>query len=133
VLSEGHPGLLGAVTARGEAQVLRLALVYALMDKSDVIDVDHLAAAMAVWDRCEESARYVFGSALGDRIADDLLRAIRASSDGLSRTSISSLFSRNESAERINQALALLAARGLVRQWKTEGPGRPTEMWGAVA
>jgi len=36
-LSEGQPGLLGAVTSRAEAQVVRLALIYALLDCSEVI------------------------------------------------------------------------------------------------
>ena len=48
-LSEGHDGLLGAVTARAEAQVIRLALIYALLDGGDAIDSRHLQAAAAVW------------------------------------------------------------------------------------
>jgi hypothetical protein len=36
-LSEGRPGLLGAVTARAEAQVTRLALLYALLDRRGAI------------------------------------------------------------------------------------------------
>jgi hypothetical protein len=43
-LSEGHPGLLGDVTSRGEAQVLRLSLIYALLDCSPIITVEHLIA-----------------------------------------------------------------------------------------
>src|SRR5439155_1606244 len=33
-LSEGKPGLFGSVTSRGEAQVRRLAAIYALLDRS---------------------------------------------------------------------------------------------------
>src|SRR5690348_3327012 len=33
-LSEGKPGLLGAVTSRAEAQTMRLACIYALLDSS---------------------------------------------------------------------------------------------------
>ena len=35
-------GLLGAITARAEAQTIRLALVYALLDRAAQIDVIHL-------------------------------------------------------------------------------------------
>jgi Protein of unknown function (DUF3987) len=49
-LSEGKPGLLGAVLARAEAQTIRLALIYALLDRTDRIDVPHLEAALAVWE-----------------------------------------------------------------------------------
>ena len=47
-LSEGKPGLVGAVTSRAEAQTMRLACLYALLDCSPVIRVDHLLAGLAV-------------------------------------------------------------------------------------
>lgn len=61
-LSDTAPGIVGAVTSRGEAQMLRLALLFALLDCSEHITTDHLKAARAVWDYCELSARMVFGS-----------------------------------------------------------------------
>lgn len=51
-LSDGLPGLLGAATSRAEAQVLRLSAIYAVLDCSETIRVDHLQAALAVWDYC---------------------------------------------------------------------------------
>ena len=63
VLSDGKPGLLGAVTGRSEAQTARLACLYALLDCSAVVRVEHLRAALAVWDYCERSAAYVFDPA----------------------------------------------------------------------
>src|SRR5262249_32964711 len=54
-LSEGRVGLVGALTARGEAQVLRLSCIYALLDCSPVVDLPHLRAALEVWRYCEES------------------------------------------------------------------------------
>ena len=54
-------GQLGAVTSRGEAQVIRLALLYALLDSSDHIRSEHLKAALAFWKYAEESARLIFG------------------------------------------------------------------------
>ena len=59
-LSEGKPGLLGAVTARAEAQVMRLACLYAILDFSEVIKLEHLLAGLSVWNYCEQSARYIF-------------------------------------------------------------------------
>ena len=57
IFSEGQPGLLGAVISRAEAQVLRLSVLYAILDKSRLICPDHLQAAwLAVWRYCEESA-----------------------------------------------------------------------------
>jgi hypothetical protein len=129
-LSEGEPGLLGAIIGRAEAQVIRLALGYTLLDQTALIEVDHLRAALAVWDYCEESVRYIFGDALGDRIADEILRALRANAGGLTRTQIRDLFGRNRAAERIGMALSTLERYGKARRMvEPETGGRPAETW----
>lgn len=80
-------------------------MIYALMDGERCVDIEHLEAALAFWRYCEQSARFVFGSALGNRVADEILRALRvAGPDGMTRTEISGLFKRHESAERIGLA-----------------------------
>jgi hypothetical protein len=131
-LSEGKPGLVGALMARAEAQVLRLALTYALWDGSELITLDHLTAAMAVWVYCEASIHYIFGDSLGDPVADAILAALkRAYPDALTRTEISYLFSRNESAGRIARTLEELARLGLAMMQgvSPNGAGRPPEAW----
>lgn len=108
-LAEGAPGLVGALTARAEAQVLRLSMLYALCDQSAVIEVSHLEAAYALWQYCEASARYVFGESLGDPLADSMLQMLRyAGSAGLTRTDINNELGRNVKSAAIGQALALL-------------------------
>jgi hypothetical protein len=52
-----------ALLSRAEAHVVRLSLLYALLDSARVIRKEHLRAALAFWDYCEESVRYVFGDA----------------------------------------------------------------------
>lgn len=132
-LSEAKPGLLGAVTARAEAQALRLAALYAVLDLSAVILREHLDAALAVWAYCEASARWVFGDKLGDGTADTILAALRGAGDaGMSRTDISGLFGRNLAAGRLNLALTVLAEHGLARCERSATSGRPTERWLAV-
>jgi hypothetical protein len=129
-LSEGKPGLFGSVTGRAEAQTLRLAVLYAVMDESKTIEYEHLAAALALWEYAEEPARYVFGDATGDPVADSILEALRAAGgDGLTRTEIRDLFGRHKSAERINQALGELLGLGRVRKISEHTGGRPTERW----
>jgi hypothetical protein len=60
-LAEVPQGLTGAILARGAAQVLRLSLIYALLDEAEVNRTDtairapHLMAALAVWDYCKTS------------------------------------------------------------------------------
>jgi len=134
VLSEPPSGLYGAVTARAEAQVLRLALTYAMVDESPTIEEPHLYAALAVWERAQASVLYVFGSALGDPVADEILRALRAAGlGGLTRTAIRDLFKRNQTTERIGAALELLSGRNLARcETQSTESGRPPEIWRSV-
>ena len=131
-LSEGKPGLLGAVLSRGEAQVTRLSLIYALLDRATMIRADHLTAALALWEYCEASARHVFGDSLGDPVADEMLRALRASPDGLTRNDLVNLFSRHQDGARIGRALAELLELGAVQMAREATGGRPAERWRAV-
>jgi hypothetical protein len=129
-LSEGKPGMLGAVTGRAEAQTVRLAALYAVLDISREIRREHIRAALALWEYAEESARYIFGDATGDPEADAILDALRATkASGLTRTQIRDLFQRNKGAERINQALALLLRTGKAAPVFEETGGRPLERW----
>lgn len=132
-LSADKPGLLGSVTARGEAQVIRLALVYALLDESPVIRSDHLRAALAVWEYCEASARYIFGEAAGVPVVDQLMKLIDgAGSNGISRTQIRDRFQRHRNQREIDRALELLAKQGKIYRQTCETGGRPVEIWTAT-
>jgi hypothetical protein len=126
-LSAERLGLVGAIIARAEAQVIRLALVFALLDQKDTIAPEHLEAAMAVWAYC------VGGDSLGDPVADDILRALRQSGPGgMTRTEISNLFGRHQTSDQIGAALQLLRTKNRVRSETRETSGRPSEVWVAV-
>ena len=128
-LSEGQPGLYGAVTGRAEAQVIRLALIYALLDGKSTISPDHLRAALAIWDYADESARYIFGSATGDPVQDTILSSLQSEPDGLSRTDISRLFKGHQKSDRITRALDQLKMLGRVEKEKVKSEGRDAEVW----
>ena len=133
-LSEDRDGLLGAITARAEAQVIRLALLYTLLDRKREIDVAQLRAALAVWEYCEASAVRIFGKALGDPLADEIHRALsHAGEAGMSRTAIRDLFGRHQSAGRISAALALLTTNSRAKLETKITGGRPCETWFAIA
>ena len=112
---------------------MRLALVYALLDSSRSIEAEHLSAGLAVWSYCEASARLIFGDALGDVTADEVLKELRAAPGGLTRTELSGRFGRNKSALEISRALTVLTQHGLVRSEKEDvTAGRPPERWFSV-
>lgn len=127
-LTEEAPGLFGAVTARAEAQVMRLAAIYAVLDRSKLVRAEHLQAALALWGYLEESARYIFGNATGDSVADSLYRVLRERGR-LTRAEASDFFGRNVSAGRLDQAFELLRAAGKARFEMEQTGGRPAQVW----
>ena len=133
-LSSAQPGVLGTMTARAEAQVVRLACLYALGDASRMVRVEHLTAALALWRYCFASARFLFGDLTGDRLADRIRDQLRlAGPTGLTRTEISEALGKNYPAERIDRALGLLADYGAVRmESEPRERGRPTTRWHAT-
>jgi hypothetical protein len=128
-LSEGQPGMSGALLGRAEAQVMRFACLYAVLDDSPVVQAQHLSAALALWDYAVASVKYIFGASTGDPVADEILRALKNAPHGLTRSSISALFGRNQPAGRIGTALALLLEHSLAAPEREQTDGRPVERW----
>jgi hypothetical protein len=60
-INDEEQGPVAAMLARAEPQMIRLAMVYALLDGCDTVSRVHLEAARAVWDYSEASVRYLFG------------------------------------------------------------------------
>ena len=104
-------------------------MLYALLDASSVIRIEHLSAALALWEYCEASAEFVFGDRLGDPVADELLDALRNNPDGLTRTDVRDLFKRHQSSERIDRILTDFEAKGIAVLEREQTGGRPKEVW----
>jgi len=134
-LTADRPGLLGKVLARGAPQVMRVALVYALLDCADSITEPHLEAALAVWGHAEASATYLFGTALGDPVADEIAALLMARPGGALRSELRDHFGRNRSSDEIGRALGVLVTAGRARasiEPPEGGRGRPAERWRAT-
>jgi hypothetical protein len=132
LLTADRPGLFGAITARAPQQVIRLSLIYGLLDRARKIGAVHLKAALAVWKASQESAAWLFGGALGDTVADDLVVELQERPEGMTRNEIRELFQRNVRSGRIGQALDLLSRLHLAagrREASGQKGGRPVERW----
>jgi Protein of unknown function (DUF3987) len=126
-------GLVAAVTNRAPAHVRRLATLYAILDATGTIELEHLQAALEVWRYCEDSCRYLFGQTTGDSLADRILVALRAAPAGLTRTQIREIIGGRETEQRVESALGLLARYRLAAMSvETETGGRPAERWQAT-
>jgi uncharacterized protein DUF3987 len=134
LLTEDRLGMFGAVTARAEAQTLRLAMLYALADCSREIRRGHIESALAVWEYAEKSALYIFGDATGDPDADKVLSTLKGIEDGMTRTEISELFGRNKSRQELDRIReALLKADKIRISLNNEGGSKkPIERWFAA-
>jgi hypothetical protein len=134
-LSDGRPGLFGAITARAEAQVLRLSCIYALLDCSNKISSAHHRAALALWNYCDRSAQWIFSTSTGDPRADKILFALRiAGATGMTKTEISErVFYRNVSSDALSDALRILHKSGHAKFVKEITSGAPCERWIAVS
>jgi hypothetical protein len=134
-LTECRPGLGGIVTSRAEAQVLRLAVLYAALDGIAIVMPEHLQAALAIWDYCEESARIIFGceERLDTFTGSILSKLESAGESGLTRTGIRDALGRNAPGVKIVGALAKLRELGRARfEKQNTGGKKPAERWFAV-
>jgi len=130
LLSSDRPGLLGAILGRAEAQVIRIALIYALLGNKEQIDLPHLRAALAVWGFCEDSTTQIWGDIVGDEVSDTIFVALKsAGSTGLGRTEISNLFSRHVPSARITTALEGLQHAGKIEPLFGAGGGHGEQRW----
>lgn len=133
VLGREVPGRFGTATARAEAQTVRLALLYAVLDGSDAIRREHLIAALALWDYCERSAFHVFGAQQADRVAEEVLTLLRSEDKWHSRSEIVDHLGRHASGHKLQQRLDRLLADGLIDERKEqETGGRPKQLFRAI-
>lgn len=120
--TSSHKGLLGAVLARADAQMLRLAVTYAIADGSRWIEPVHLSA---LWRYAADSARSIFGDSTGDEVVDKLRRAIEgAGPEGLDGMAQHRLFAGHASKDRLEKARARLESDGLIVTYRQPTPGR---------
>jgi hypothetical protein len=131
------PGLAGAATSRSEAQTLRLSMIYALLDESDVIRDEHLRAAIALWQYAEDSARYIFGDATGEPKKDKPLALESKILDVIRRgpvttTGVHKATSNKIEGDVMQSILSKLERLGKIKSEKVGTRGRSAAVWTAV-
>jgi len=133
-LEEEIPELAGEILGRGAAQVLRLSLLYALLDTKEAdstepaIRAPHLLAALGLWDYCKSSVFYIFGDAIGDPVADRLLRALKMGPQ--TETELYELLGKHgRDAARKGQALDLLVQLKKIHGLSIPTAGRAVREW----
>jgi len=126
-LTRDYPGILGAVTARAEAQTLRLAMTFALLDGADLVSLQHIECALAFWRYAHDSASYLFGEAELDPVAQVILKALATGPK--TQTEIRDLFGRHQPSDRLVAVLGDLQERGRITLNEEQTGGRPRKVW----
>jgi len=132
-LAQPQSGVLGQITARSEAHVIRLALLSALADGKQNIGPPHLHAALALHDYAARSADWALTGATGQPLAEQIHAALQASPAGLTRSQISDTLNHNQPAGQLDHALRALQAAGRATVTQIATGGRPAQLWTATA
>lgn len=131
-MTEEHPGLAGALIGRSAPQIIRLALIYAVLDRQHQIGLAHLDAAYEIVCYSNSCVRHIFGDATGNSVADTIIRQLRTGTNGMTKTEINALFGRHQSAAALDAALTLLITESRVRYETIASSGRSTTRYFAT-
>ena len=130
-LSREHPGLAGTIINRAEAQVIRLSMIYALLDGNNQIGEEHLKAALSLWEYCKKSAQIIFSNRYINPLSQRILLALE--SGPKSTTELFDCFSRRKTRNELHRALAELISNGEVMKKKNNTSGRPKDIYQLIA
>jgi hypothetical protein len=122
---EANPQLDG-VLSRVSAQMLRLSMIYALLDGSAMVKREHIEAAYALWRYCRDTAKYLFAEKLSSAHAERIYAALKVCAPKeMNKTQIGDIFGKNLAANVQNAALDELEKAELVKKRVTRGKGPP--------
>jgi len=121
-VSNDESGVLGSVTARAEAHVMRLSLLFCLLDCCLEIERKHIEAACVLVEFCKKSVQYIFSTPAeceAGTDADKLLNALTVKP--LSQTEVSKVFSGNKKRTELMTLLTELQTANKIKQTKETG------------
>ncbi len=113
-LRRERKGAYGTATSRAAPQVVRLSLIYALIDGSSIIEIEHLRAALAVWSYCDESAEMFFGGSTPLNKFEKRILDFIVANDGCSKNDIRKAKASHKNAEEFDAVLSDLIKRNKI-------------------
>lgn len=145
-LSAPRTGDYAKATVRAAPLIMRLAILYALLDREFYVAPKHIESARAVWDYCDATAAFIFGDRPVDRDGvkvihklRDLLKEAKAGGqgnsrpDGLLKTEINrKIFGGHKAPEELDRILAALHESSLIRPFEEVRAGKVCTVWRAV-
>jgi hypothetical protein len=127
---KSRAGYVALLTRRAEANILRLSLIYALLDGSSVIERQHLVAALAVWNYSVGSVRHLFGDSIGNNVADRIreqLSSVYPKQE--ERNKFYKWFGGHVTSKELTTAIKLLLEMDAIEQSIQKTAGRSKELY----
>jgi hypothetical protein len=124
-------GIIGSIIARSDAHVLRLTMLFTVLDGSSLMQPQHLKAAIAFWQYCERSACWIFGEKTGNKNADKIHWALQREPKGITRTKLAlEVFNNHISKTNMDIAFGTLVDADLA-YFKSErvNGDKPVQRW----
>ncbi len=121
-------GFRGGITSRDEAHVLRLSLLFCLLDGLSEIQQRHMEAAVDLVAFCNSSVEYIFSTPAeseADTDADKLLLALDQKS--MTQTEVSRLFSGHKTKSQLTLLMTDLQTLNKIKS--TQQPGTKKIIW----
>lgn len=122
-------GLAPYLGRRLDTIAARLSLIYACLEMTRVVTLDHVLSALAVTDYGHSSARAIFPETTGDQDADLVLRYLRGGDGFLGTRELNELIGRRKrDHQRVTDILSAMGyARPGTRSRRDGKPGRPSQ------
>ncbi|MNP55548.1 hypothetical protein D3C76_1502050 [compost metagenome] len=95
-----------------------------------MVRIEHLRAALAVWDYCYKSVVFIFGEQelTSDPIISRILNNLKEHPGGLSLTDINDLFKGTVKSDELQSAIKKMQDNGLITVRTIPGRGRPKRL-----
>lgn len=112
-------GTVGAILSRAEPHVLRIATIYAALDRSSLITPEHLEAALEIWRYSSASVRWIFGGVDANETVQDATREkiftfISRNPEGINRRGIKQYMGSKIPAHTVEFHLSQLLSDGKI-------------------
>jgi hypothetical protein len=113
---------------RAEAQVIRLALIFAILSLHTQIERGDLQAAIAFWSYCQDSALYIFGGEQTDRRKAKILTVLKTQ-PRLTRNEIrEQIFQKHITSDALTNILNELVKEQLIEIIIEQTGGAPRQV-----
>jgi hypothetical protein len=115
------------------SHLLRVTLIYAVMDGGTVVRIEHVKAALAFVLYAMESTLTIFSQQEMSSTTSKILNLIEKSGvNGLTRTQLTAQLSNHVKSDQRDAAISELAASGLIAITTRSSGGRPAEIYVSV-